>query len=134
MTPGEGGRFAIRALIAFVIVPLPWQISSWSEIAFLPQQIAWYFIVALAAVGVVAGMRRDALVTCLLTSFAAVGGAAVALNSGNIGTMVRHRDTIVPFVIWLGALGAREVALTLWRVGASSGQAHHDIEARATCQ
>jgi hypothetical protein len=57
-------------------------------------------------VGLVAGLRRDALVTCLLASFAVIGAGVIALNSGNIGTMVRHRDTIVPFVVWLSALGA----------------------------
>jgi len=30
----------------------------------------------------------------------------IALSSGNVGTLIRHRDMIVPFVIWLGALGA----------------------------
>lgn len=35
-----------------------------------------------------------------------VGGVTIALNSGNLGTMVRFRDTIVPFVVWLSARGA----------------------------
>jgi hypothetical protein len=34
------------------------------------------------------------------------GLAVIAMNSGNVGTMVRHRDTVVPFVVWLSALGA----------------------------
>lgn len=106
MTPIEGARFVVRALISFVIVPLPWQLQSWSEMAYLPQQILWYVLVALAFVGLFAGLKRDMLVTCLLAGLTVVGGAVIAINSGNIGTMVRHRDTVVPFVLWLSALGA----------------------------
>jgi hypothetical protein len=106
MSPGEAARFSVRALVNFVVVPLPWQIRSTAQIIFLIQQVIWYLLVALALVGLVAGLRRDALVTCLLASFAVIGAGVIALNSGNIGTMVRHRDTIVPFVVWLSALGA----------------------------
>ena len=88
------------------MVPLPWQLTSRSEVVFLAQQVIWYILVALAIVGLVAGLRRDALVTCMLAGLAAAGGAVIALNSGNVGSMVRFRDTIVPFVVWLSALGA----------------------------
>jgi hypothetical protein len=113
MTSIEAARFTARAFASFVVVPLPSQIESASEIAFLPGQILWYLLVMLALVGLVAGIRRDPLVTCLLASFAVVGAAVIALNSGNIGTMVRHRDTIVPFVVWLSALGATVVVSSL---------------------
>jgi hypothetical protein len=129
----EAARFTIRAVVAFVLVPLPWQIVSWREVLFLPQQIVWYFLVALGFFGFVAGLRRDAVVTCLLTGFAAAGGLAIALNSGNIGTMVRHRDTIVPFVVWLSALGAVDVMSRLVGFGARSAQHGSVIEARAAC-
>jgi hypothetical protein len=105
MTAAEGARFAVRALVSVVVFPLPWQMNSATMLTFLPQQLLWYVIVALAVVGFVAGLRRDALVTCLLAGVAAVGAAGVGLNSGNFGTMVRHRDMIVPFVVWLSALG-----------------------------
>jgi len=105
LTPVESGRFVVRALVSFVVVPLPWQAQSGVALVFLPQQIVWYVLVALAFVGLVVGLRRDLLLTCLLAGLATAGAAAVALNSGNIGTMIRHRDTVVPFVVWLSALG-----------------------------
>ncbi|MCH2278920.1 MAG: hypothetical protein MK358_08620, partial [Vicinamibacterales bacterium] len=36
----------------------------------------------------------------------------ISLSNGNIGTLVRHRDTVVPFVVWLSGLGA--VCLAGW--------------------
>lgn len=111
MKPEEGRRFIVRALVSFVMVPLPWQVVSRSELIFLGQQVIWYLVVILAGVGFIAGLRRDALVTCLLAGLSVAGAATIAINGGNVGTLVRFRDTIVPFVVWLGALGAT-VAVT----------------------
>lgn len=106
MTTGEGVRFVIRAMLSVVLVPLPWQMMSASQLAFLPQQILWYLLIPLALAGVVVGLQKDPLVTCLLAGSSLMGGVIVGLNSGNIGTMVRHRDMFVPFVICLGSVGA----------------------------
>lgn len=106
LTPPEALRFAVRAVVSFIVMPLPWQVTSRAELVFLGQQVVWYLLVLLAGVGWVAGIRRDSLVTCVLAGVAVVGGVIIALNSGNLGTMVRFRDTIVPFVVWLSARGA----------------------------
>lgn len=105
MQPVEGLRFVVRAVASFVAVPLPWQIISRVEVLFLGQQVLWYLLVAFAVVGLVRGLRTDPLVTCLLASLTVAGALTIALNSGNIGTMVRFRDTIVPFLVWLSAHG-----------------------------
>jgi hypothetical protein len=109
MTPPEAQRFVVRALASYVMVPMPGQVQSASEMAFLPQQMLWYALVPLAAVGVLAGVRRDVFLTCTLAGLVVAGSAAIALNSGNIGTMVRFRDTVMPFMVWLSALGAISV-------------------------
>lgn len=105
MTPAEGVRYALRAAITFLVAPLPWQVHSRSGLVFLPQQLIWYCLLALAAVGFAAGIRRDPLVSCLLVGLSAACAAAIGLTNGNIGTMVRFRDWIVPLVVWLSALG-----------------------------
>ena len=106
-------RFLAAAAIAFVAVPLPWQAGSAGTLALLPQQIAWYLICAAAVVGGGVGMRRAPWLTCVLMGSALAGLLIIAPNSGNVGTLMRHRDLIVPFVIWLaglGAVGAAEAA------------------------
>ena len=112
LTPGELTRYVVRSAVAFLVVPLPWDAVSWSEIVLVPQQVAWYLMVPLALVGVVAGLRRDVLVTLLLVSYIVVAAVPISLSNGNIGTLVRHRDTVVPFIVWLSGLGA--VSLTGW--------------------
>ena len=112
LTFQELTRYVVRSAVAFLVEPLPWETVSWSEIALVPQQVVWYLMVPLALVGVVAGFRRDVLVTLLLVSCIVVAAVPIGLSNGNIGTLVRHRDTVVPFIVWLSGLGA--VSLTGW--------------------
>ncbi len=60
----------------------------------------------LAFPGMVAGVRRGAFLTWLLLGLSVSGATVIALNSGNVGTLVRIRDTIVPLVACIAALGA----------------------------
>lgn len=110
MTLVDCGRFLVDAAVAFVVVPAPWRVSSAGELAMIPQQLAWYLAVAAAVAGTLVGLRRDVWLTCILAGYALAGLAIIAPNSGNVGTLVRHRDMIVPFVLWLGALGVVSVA------------------------
>ena len=117
MTTDEAVRFVGRAMVSFIVVPLPWDLRSRSELAFLPEQIIWYLLLLSAAVGLVAGLRRDALVTCILSGYVMVASGVVALNSGNVGTLVRHRAFALPYLAVLSALG---VAAVLMRVTGTS--------------
>ena len=49
--------------------------------------------------------RRDPLVTLVCLGYIVMGLAAIAANGGNVGTLVRHRDMVVPFVAVLASVG-----------------------------
>ena len=106
LTEPEAVRFVLRSLLSFVFVPLPWALQSTSALAFLPAQIAWYatFVVALA--GFLPGLRRHALLTLTIAAYGLVGASIVGLNNGNVGTLVRLRDVVTPFLVWLTGMGA----------------------------
>jgi hypothetical protein len=106
LTIDEAWRFVAGAVREFVLMPRPWAPHSRNEIAMVPQQLIWYGLLIFSVPGLVAGLRRDTLVTGLLIGTALVGAAAIAPASGNVGTLIRHRDMIVPFVVWIGVLGA----------------------------
>jgi hypothetical protein len=107
MPPVDAGRFAARAVWSYVAEPLPWKMESRMLLAYLPEQIVWYVMAALLPIGVVAGLRRDVVMTAMLTSHAAAAILIVALTSGNIGTLIRHRTLALPYLVWLSALGAQ---------------------------
>jgi hypothetical protein len=112
---GETLRFLVRAVVAYVTVPLPWRLQSRSAVAYLPEQITWYLLAALALAGAVRAFRYDALMAGLLVGHALVVFAAVAFTSGNVGTLVRHRGLALPYIVWLSGVGACELLVRLGR-------------------
>jgi hypothetical protein len=98
-------RYVVRSVERYVTVPLPWEVRSRAALAFLPEQMAWYVLVLLIPLGVLTAFRRDPLVTGLLLSHALVAALLVALISGNVGTLVRHRGLASPYLVWLSAVG-----------------------------
>lgn len=113
MTPPEAVRFVASAAVSYVTVPLPWRIESRAALAFLPEQMVWYGLIALVPLGIWAGLRRDAAITSLLIAHAAAAALMVALTGGNVGTLVRHRGLALPYLVWLSALGGVEAARIL---------------------
>ncbi len=105
MTFEEAAQFAGRGIASVLLFPIPMDLRSRSELAYLPEQLVWYVMLFTAGVGFVAGLRWDALTTSLFSGYAAVALAVVGLGTGNIGTLVRHRAFALPFVSVLAALG-----------------------------
>jgi len=88
----------------YLTVPWPWEAQSASALVYTPEQIVWYALVLLAPFGLVLAMRRDALVASLLVGHATVAALTVAMSSGNVGTLVRHRGLALPYFTWLSAV------------------------------
>lgn len=106
LTGSQAARFLVRATASFLVTPLPWEMRSRSELLFMPEHVVWYLIVALIPFGVVAGYQRDPLVTSLLVGFAVTTAAVLAVTTGNVGTLLRLRGLVTPYLIWLAAFGA----------------------------
>jgi hypothetical protein len=117
LTASEAGRYVVRAAASFISVPLPWQLESTRELSYLPEQLIWYVMIALLPVGLVAGWRRDAVATSLLAGFVLPTAAALALTNGNVGTLLRLRGIVIPYLVWLSAVG---FCAALQRLAASS--------------
>lgn len=113
LTAVQAARFVVRAAIAFVTIPWPWQMRSLGEFAYLPDQLIWYLMLIGLPAGVVAGWRRDPWTVALLVGFAVPIAAAVALTNGNVGTLLRLRGLVTPYLIWLGVLGLLVMANAL---------------------
>jgi len=105
LTAGQAARYVLRAAASFIAVPLPWQAASARELLYLPEQMLWYVLLALAPVGAVAGWKRDPVTASLLAGFTLPTAAALALTNGNVGTLLRLRGTLIPYVVFLSATG-----------------------------
>lgn len=103
--PAEGAQFVSRAIAHYITEPLPWVPRSRAMLAYVPEQAAWWVLLALAPFGLAAGLKRDALLTSTLAAHAVAIAMMVALTSGNIGTLIRHRGLVLPYLVWIAALG-----------------------------
>jgi hypothetical protein len=113
LTDEQAARFLVRAARTFLFIPWPWEMVSASELAFLPEHLVWLLIVAFTPIGIVVGWRRDRLVTSLLIGFVLPTAAALAITNGNVGTLLRLRGLVSPYLIWLAVLGALAAAESL---------------------
>jgi hypothetical protein len=113
-------RFVSRAGASFLLTPLPWQVESRGELALLPEHVLWYVMLVLAPIGLVAGWRRDPLLTCMLAGYAIPTAVTLALTNGNVGTLLRLRALVTPQLAWIGALGLVAVAGVMLERSASS--------------
>ena len=111
MTRGETGRFLVRSAVDYLTVPVPWTIESRAALAFVRELMFWYWMLALLPIGLIAAIRRDAVVTMVLAAYAFAVAAPVAVSDGNIGTLVRHRGLALPYLVWLSAVGAEALLM-----------------------
>lgn len=109
MPPREVAIYGLRAVSSYVTEPLPWNAESRMLKAYLPEQMTWLLLLAFVPLGVIGGLRRAPLVTGLLVAHAGAVMMIVALSSGNIGTLIRHRGLALPYLAWLAGLGAWEL-------------------------
>ena len=113
LTDDQAARFLIRAARTLLFTPWPWEMLSTRELAFLPEHMVWLLIVAFTPIGIVAGWRRDRFVTALLIGFVVPTAAALAITNGNVGTLLRLRGLLSPYLIWLAILGCLAAAESL---------------------
>jgi hypothetical protein len=106
-------RYLARAIGAYLTVPRPWDAQSRAAAAYIPEQVIWYVLAALAPVGMLFGFRRDPIVTGLLIAYTLLIAAASAFTDGNVGTLVRHRGLLLPYLVWFSGVGACELLATL---------------------
>lgn len=121
LTGPQAARFVWRAAISFISTPLPWEMRSLSEQAFLPEHLLWYVMLVLLAPGVRAGWARDPFITSLLLGYALPTAAALAFTNGNVGTLLRLRGLVTPYLVWLSALGLCAVGEAIARRSRASG-------------
>jgi len=105
----DTARYVVRAFERYVTAPWPWEVRSTAAFIDIPEQLIWYLLVLLLPVGLVCSLRRDAVLTGLMFGTAAASIVAIALTSGNVGTLVRHRSLAVPYLLWLSLAGLCEL-------------------------
>ncbi|HEX5323634.1 MAG TPA: hypothetical protein VFW40_07605 [Capsulimonadaceae bacterium] len=97
-------RFLPIMLVYFLGGPFLWLFSGLQAAMLVPELIAWYTLMVLAARGLWIARRRFPAALPIMT-FLLVASVLYSLVSGNFGTAIRHRAQLVPSMILLASLG-----------------------------
>jgi hypothetical protein len=104
-------------LLFVVAAPFPWTARSVLDLATIPEMILWYICLVFALLGGILLIRRRNF--RFGHGVAAIVGMTItfALIQGNVGTLLRSRAMIIPFVLVLTAVGI-DAALRNWPAAA----------------
>lgn len=96
---------SIKSLAHFLFEPFPNRMINSSLFLFYMQIILWYLFLFLAGIGLLRSLVYGYKSYLPLLIFLTLGTIAVALASGNVGTLFRHRDILSPFYFIFTGLG-----------------------------
>lgn len=99
-------KYLSGAWYHFLFEPLPWHIFSKSMLAAYPMTIVWYSMLIFSLIGVIK-LYRIGKIKEIIPSliFVVLYITSVGMSVPNIGTMVRFRDTIMPFIAIFASCG-----------------------------
>lgn len=120
---GEFVASAIKSIIHFLFEPFP---SRMANLSFLPtyiQMLLWYLLLFFACVGFVKGKIYGYESYLPLLFYTILGTGIMALASGNVGTLFRHRDIFSPFYFLFAAVGIAY----LFRLGNQNNEQKHEV-------
>lgn len=99
----------IKSWIYFMFAPFPWVITTKLQLVSYFQIILWYILILFSIQGILIGLRYNLKKVLILISYLFLTSSFLALASGNIGTMLRHRDMVTPFYLIFSAVGINQI-------------------------
>jgi hypothetical protein len=109
-------RFLPLGLLYSLFAPFPWSPRTLEQAATIPEMVFWYGCLVFAAVATVRLlMRRDLR---FAFGFATAAGLLLILSlvESNVGTLIRSRAMLVPYILILAAVGWVDTATSRGRI------------------
>jgi len=94
-----------RGMSYVLFSPFPWDIGSKLQLMAYPQTILWYFMLPFIIYGFYLGYKKDRLVTSTMFLYCFLLFSILALVEGNMGSLFRHKDMVIPFTFMYFAAG-----------------------------
>jgi len=98
---------AIKGITFFSLVPFPWNIRSILQLLSLPQVLLWYLLIPFTIQGMIIAWRYRFRETIFIISYLVISTIGYGLFEGNVGSTLRHRDTLMIFYFIFAAVGIR---------------------------
>lgn len=98
-------KFLFRGVYHFILEPLPFRFFNLSFLYVMPQMVFWYFLLPFMFIGIIISLGRNKVGALIIMGYLVLSTVSIALSSGNIGTLVRHRDYVSQFYLIFAAIG-----------------------------
>ncbi len=92
--------------VTLMLAPFPWQVSSLSQLATMPEMILWWLSIPLMIVGLIYTLKTRFRETISILFFVLILSLSYSLYQGNLGTLYRQRAQIQVFLLLFTAAGA----------------------------
>lgn len=88
-----------------LFAPTPTQINTALRLISYPQMVLWYFLFPFFVFGLFFSLKINSLKTIHIFIFILLISSVYAMVEGNIGTLLRHRDQIMPLMLGFVSVG-----------------------------
>lgn len=95
----------LKGLLHSMFEPFPWKLKTKGELFGSVQTLAWVMFFPFVLVGIFFGLRHKPKESHVTFICVVVFSALLAIGEGNVGTVFRHRDMLLPFFIIFGVAG-----------------------------
>jgi len=96
---------SIMAVIHFLLEPFPSRFLHKNFIVVWPQMIFWYSLIPSIFLGIILLLRNCMQKSLPVFIYTFLTTCSIAIGSGNVGTVFRHRDYVTQFYLLFAAIG-----------------------------
>lgn len=104
-TPARTLLYLPYGLSYAMFAPFLWQLSSATELMAAPEILVWYILLPFVVYGFLLSLKYKWKEVSIIIIFAVLMLFTLALFEGNVGTLFRHRASLIPFCLILAARG-----------------------------
>ena len=94
-----------KGWIHMLLEPFPFRMRTVLALSSYGQMILWYFLLFFSAYGIIISLQVKKFNSLIMISYITVIGTMIAMNGANVGTTLRLRDMISPFLLIFSIIG-----------------------------
>lgn len=105
ISPSELSVAFLKGLLHSLFEPFPWKVRSKGEFIGLFQMLLWFAFFPFVILGFILSIRYKIKESYAALIYILVFCLLLAIGEGNVGTVFRHRDMLMPFFVIFGVAG-----------------------------
>jgi len=105
MTSKDIAKAYFLGMVHFIFEPFSRETNNFSKLIAYPQTMLCYFLLLFFFIGLFVSARHNFPAFLVLFLYLFIFSSSIALQEGNVGSLVRHRDIVTPIFIVFSSIG-----------------------------